>query len=69
MNHQSRQRYADLSDPALHTRAIESLLLEKGLIAPAAIDAVATMLEHNIGPLNGARVVARAWSNPGSQSG
>jgi nitrile hydratase subunit alpha len=64
MNHQSRQRYSNPSDPALRTRAIESLLLEKGLIAPAAIDAVAATLEHDIGPLNGARVVARAWSDP-----
>jgi nitrile hydratase subunit alpha len=64
MNHQSRQRYSDRSDPALRAQAIESLLLEKGLITPAAIDAVATMLQHDIGPLNGARVVARAWSDP-----
>ncbi|OMC41786.1 nitrile hydratase subunit alpha [Mycobacterium sp. IS-1264] len=64
MNHQDSQQYSDQSDPALRTRAIESLLLEKGLITPAAIDAVAAMLEHDIGPLNGARVVARAWSDP-----
>lgn len=64
MNHQDRQADAGQSDPALRTRAIESLLLEKGLITPAAIDAVAAMLETDIGPLNGARVVARAWSDP-----
>lgn len=64
MNHQDSQEYSDQLDPALRTRAIESLLLEKGLITPAAIDAVAAMLEHDIGPLNGARVVARAWSDP-----
>ncbi len=64
MNHQDSQPYSDQSDPALRTRAIESLLLEKGLITPAAIDAVAAMLEHDIGPLNGARVVAQAWSDP-----
>jgi nitrile hydratase subunit alpha len=64
MKHQSSQRYSDRSDPALRTRAIESLLLEKGLITPAAIDAVAAMLQRDIGPLNGARVVARAWSDP-----
>jgi nitrile hydratase len=64
MNHQDSQPYSGQSDPALRTRAIESLLLEKGLITPAAVDAVAGMLEHDIGPLNGARVVARAWSDP-----
>jgi nitrile hydratase subunit alpha len=64
MNHQDSQLYSDRSDPALRARAIESLLLEKGLITPAAIDAVAAMLENDIGPLNGARVVARAWSDP-----
>src|ERR1700752_4525034 len=64
MNHQDSQLHSDRSDPALRARAIESLLLEKGLITPAAIDAVAAMLENDIGPLNGARVVARAWSDP-----
>jgi nitrile hydratase subunit alpha len=64
MNHQDRQADARQSDPAVRTRAIESLLLEKGLITPAAVDAVAATLENDIGPLNGARVVARAWSDP-----
>jgi nitrile hydratase len=64
MNHQDSQADAGQSDPALRTRAIESLLLEKGLITPAAVDAVAATLENDIGPLNGARVVARAWSDP-----
>jgi nitrile hydratase len=64
VNHQDSQRYSGQSDPALRTRALESLLLEKGLVTPAAVDAVAAMLEHDIGPLNGARVVAQAWSDP-----
>lgn len=64
MNHQDRQADAGQSDPALRARAIESLLLEKGLITPAAVDAVAARLENDVGPLNGARVVARAWSDP-----
>jgi nitrile hydratase subunit alpha len=51
-------------DPASREETIESLLLQKGLVPPGAIDAVAGMLEHDIGPLNGARVVARAWSDP-----
>jgi nitrile hydratase len=51
----------DRPDTALRARAIESLLLEKGLVTTEAIDAVVSMIEHDIGPLNGARVVARAW--------
>lgn len=64
MNYEDSQSDSRQSDPALRSRAIESLLLEKGLITPAAIDAVAAMIEHDIGPLNGARVVARAWGDP-----
>ncbi|MBW0015425.1 nitrile hydratase subunit alpha [Mycobacterium sp.] len=65
MNHQARQLNSDQTDPAQRTRAIESLLEEKELITSTAVDAVAATLEHEIGPLNGARVVARAWSDPG----
>ncbi|MDI3327998.1 MAG: nitrile hydratase subunit alpha [Alicyclobacillaceae bacterium] len=46
------------------TAAIESLLIEKGLISSDAIDAVVEKYERDIGPLNGARVVARAWVDP-----
>lgn len=53
-----------MSSPALRTRALESLLLEKGLVAEDAIDAVVQAYEQDIGPLNGARVVARAWIDP-----
>jgi nitrile hydratase len=49
------------SDPALRTKALESLLVEKGLVDPAALDAIVDMYENKIGPRNGARVVARAW--------
>ena len=51
------------SDPALRVKAIESLLVEKGLIDPAAIDTMIEAFENKIGPRNGARVVARAWVN------
>ena len=47
------------------TKAIESLLVEKGLIASDAIDAIVETYEQDIGPMNGAKVVARAWSDPG----
>jgi nitrile hydratase len=52
------------SDPALRTKALESLLVEKGLVDPAALDALVDAYENRIGPRNGARVVARAWVDP-----
>jgi nitrile hydratase subunit alpha len=52
------------SDPALRVMALESLLVEKGLVDPAALDALIDTYEHKIGPRNGARVIARAWVDP-----
>jgi nitrile hydratase len=52
------------SDPALRTKALESLLVEKGIVDPTALDALVDAYEHKIGPRNGARVVARAWVDP-----
>jgi nitrile hydratase subunit alpha len=52
------------SDPALRVKALESLLVEKGLVDRAALDAIVDAYEHKIGPRNGARVVARAWTDP-----
>src|SRR3984885_12251946 len=52
------------SDPALRTRALESLLVEKGLVDRAALDTLVDAYENKIGPRNGARVVARAWVDP-----
>jgi nitrile hydratase len=52
------------SDPALRVMALESLLVEKGLVDPAALDALIDTYEHKVGPRNGARVVARAWVDP-----
>jgi nitrile hydratase subunit alpha len=51
------------SDPALRVKALESLLVEKGLVDRAALDALVDTYEHKVGPLNGARVVARAWAD------
>ena len=48
------------SDLNLRVKALESLLVEKGLVDPAALDALIDTYEHKIGPRNGARVVARA---------
>ncbi len=52
------------SDPALRTKALESLLVEKGLVARDALDAIVETFEHQVGPHCGARVVARAWTDP-----
>jgi len=52
---------APLSDVEARTRALESILLEKGLLTLDAVDKVIAAYERDIGPLNGARVVARAW--------
>ena len=49
---------------ALRTQALESLLIEKGLITTDVIDAVVRTYEQDVGPLNGAKVVARAWVDP-----
>ena len=55
---------APLSDVQLRVRALESLLTEKGLVDPGALDAVIDTYETKVGPRNGAQVVARAWSDP-----
>ena len=52
------------SDPALRVKALESLLVAKGIVDPAALDALVDAYERQIGPRNGARVVARAWVDP-----
>ena len=52
------------SDPALRVKALESLLTEKGLVDPKALDALIDNYQHKVGPRNGARIVARAWVDP-----
>jgi nitrile hydratase subunit alpha len=52
------------SDPALRIKALESLLVELGLVDPATIDAWIESFEKRIGPHNGAKIVARAWVDP-----
>jgi nitrile hydratase len=52
------------SDLTLRVKSLESLLVEKGLVDRAALDALIDTYEHKIGPRNGARVVARAWIDP-----
>jgi nitrile hydratase subunit alpha len=53
-----------MSAAALRAKAIEALLLEKGLLASDAVDRVVETYEKDVGPLNGAKVVARAWTDP-----
>jgi nitrile hydratase len=55
---------APLTETQLRVRALESLLVEKGLVDPAALDALIDNYETKVGPRNGARVVARAWVDP-----
>lgn len=52
------------SDPALRVKSLESLLVEKGLVDPAALDEIIDTYETRVGPRNGARVIARAWVDP-----
>ncbi len=52
------------SDPELRARALESILVEKGLVDPVALNALIDTYQNEIGPKNGARVVAKAWSDP-----
>ena len=60
----SHEDHSELSEIELRVRALESILVEKGYVQPAAIDALADTYETKIGPRNGAQVVARAWSDP-----
>jgi nitrile hydratase len=52
------------SDTAMRVKALETLLTEKGLLDPTAIDALVETYETRVGPRNGAKVVARAWTDP-----
>ncbi len=61
---QDHAHNAPPSDTAMRVKALETLLTEKGLLDPAAIDALVDTYENRIGPRNGAKVVARAWTDP-----
>ena len=63
--HAEEHDHQDLpSDVALRVKSLESLLVEKGIVDSAAVDALVDAYEHKIGPRNGARVVARVWVDP-----
>ena len=56
--------HSHLSEPDALVRALETILVQKGLVDPAAVDAIVEACERDIGPRHGARVVARAWTEP-----
>jgi nitrile hydratase len=59
-----REHDKPLSGPALRVKALESLLVDKGLVDPKALDAIIDLYETKVGPHNGARIVAHAWTDP-----
>ncbi len=63
-DHDEQESAATQSDMELRVKALESLLIEKDLITTDVIDAVVQTYEQDIGPLNGAQVVVRAWTDP-----
>jgi nitrile hydratase len=63
-DHDHEHEGAGLSPIALRVKALESLLIEKGYVDPAALDVLIETYETRIGPRNGARVVAKAWTDP-----
>lgn len=63
-DHDHDHEGSTLPEMDLRVRALESLLIEKGYVDPKALDVLIDMYEHQVGPRNGARVVAKAWSDP-----
>ncbi|MEM7376779.1 MAG: nitrile hydratase subunit alpha [Pseudomonadota bacterium] len=61
--------HSHLDPIAVRVRALESLLVQKGYVDPAAMDALVDTYEHRVGPRNGAEVVARAWADPDFKRG
>jgi nitrile hydratase len=63
-HHDHEEEGSALPEIALRVKALESILVEKGYVDPAAIDAIVETYETKVGPRNGAKVVAKAWSDP-----
>ena len=61
-DHDHSHDHSHLDETAVRVRALETLLIEKGYVEPAALDALVEHCETRIGPRNGAQVVARAWT-------
>lgn len=64
MGHEHDHGHSELDETELRVRALQSLLADKGYLEPAALDEIIDTYQTRIGPRNGARVVARAWSDP-----
>ena len=63
-HHHDHEQGSELSPLALRVKALESILVEKGYVDPKALDVLIDTYETKIGPRNGARVVAKAWTDP-----
>ena len=63
-HHHHDHDHSELSETELRVRALETILTEKGYVDPAALDELIETYETRVGPRNGARVVAKAWSDP-----
>ena len=63
-DHDHDHGHSELSPTQLRVRALETILTEKGYVDPAALDILIETYEKKVGPRNGARVVAKAWTNP-----
>jgi nitrile hydratase subunit alpha len=63
-HHHDHDHGSELSETQLRVRALESILVEKGYVDPAALDLLIETYETKVGPHNGARVVAKAWADP-----
>jgi nitrile hydratase len=63
-DHDHHHDHSELSETELRVRALETILTEKGYVDPAALGLLIDTYESKVGPRNGARVVARAWSDP-----
>ena len=64
MPHDGHDNGSKLSETELRVRALESLLIEKGYVDHAALDQLIETYETKVGPRNGARVIAKAWTDP-----
>ena len=63
-DHDHDHEHSELSPTQLRVRALETILTEKGYVDPAALDILIETYEKKVGPRNGARVVAKAWTDP-----
>ena len=63
-DHDQHDEHSELSETQLRVRALETILTEKGYVDPSALDVLIETYEKKVGPRNGARVVAKAWTDP-----